>query len=93
MRRFEPVRRAQLVLCLSGAVWIGLALPGIGRAMSPVGAGAGQRTPSPGALAGRYERVHTPGGYVDVHGPFTAVEARLVAGYRDAEGRPIAAAR
>jgi hypothetical protein len=49
--------------------------------------------PTPFELLDRARRASEPGGYVDVHGPLSAAEAALVSGYRDAEGRPIAAGR
>lgn len=93
MRRFEPHRRAQLPLCLIGAIALGLASPSTGRDTLAHGMDAARGSTSPAALAGRYERASAPGAYVDLHGPFTAVEARLVAGYRDAAGRPFVAPR
>jgi len=93
MRRFEPDRRAQLSLCLFGAVALALAAPSTGRAMLALGMDAERGATSPAALAGRYERTSAPGAYVDVHGPFTPAEERLVAGYRDAAGRPFVAPR
>jgi hypothetical protein len=87
----ELDRRVLSALCLVSTVALGLALPGDGR--SPLASGAEPGPPSPAALAGRYERASAPGGYVDVHGPFNLAEERLVAGYRDAAGRPFDAPR
>lgn len=93
MRRFEPDRRHHLPLCLLGVAALGFAAPSTGRAMLALGEDGGSGPTSPAALAGRCERASAPGAYVDLHGPFTAVEARLVAGYRDPAGRPFVAPR
>ena len=93
MRRFDPHRRVRMPLCLLGAAALGFAAPSTGRAMLALAEDAGRGLPSPAVLAGRHERAGVPGTYVDLHGPFTALEAQLVAGYRDAEGRPFVAPR
>jgi hypothetical protein len=109
MRRVDPDRHFQLPrchlgattsrfrfhwpLCLLGAAALGLAAPSTGRVLLALGEDAGRGLPSPAELAGRYERTSPAGTYVDVHGPFTGVEAQLVAGYRDPVGRPFVAPR
>jgi hypothetical protein len=109
MRRVDPDRHSQLPprhlgaatsqlrfhlpLCLLGAAALGLAAPSTGGVLLTLGEDAGRGLPSPAELAGRYERTSPAGAYVDVHGPFTGVEAQLVAGYRDPVGRPFAAPR
>jgi hypothetical protein len=93
MRRFERDRSALSSLCLGCAVALGISAPSAALAISSLGRGVERSSTSPAALAGRYERASAQGAYIDVHGPFTAAEVHLVAGYRGADGRPVVAPR
>lgn len=87
MRRFDLDRHAPACLfaVLLGA--FALAAPSLQVGVAP------QPDTSPLALAGRWGRASAPGTYVDLRAPLEAYEARLVEGYRDALGRPLAAGR
>jgi len=87
MNRLDPNRRP-LLLCVA-ALLVGSALAASNH--QRILARAQTATPSPYALAGRFERSSPPGGYVDVHGPFDAAEEVLLRHARSsASGHPVA---